>query len=96
MNIAIKPSDVKKHTKITKIEQYFEQSKETKTASFHEVTLTHIPSNTSVSDSGYNEMDIMINCLEKLNKIIIAREFFDNISSDNITEEINEIKTVVK
>ena len=49
-----------------------------------------------MSDSGYNEMDIMINCLEKLNKIIIAREFFDNISSDNITEEINEIKTVIK
>ena len=96
MNITVKPSDVKKHTKITKIEQYFEQSRETKTASFYEVTLTHMPSNTSVSDSGYNEMDIMINCLEKLNKIIIAREFFDNISSDNIIEDINEIKTVVK
>lgn len=96
MNISVKPTDVKKHVKITKIEKHFEQAKEVKTALFYELTLTHINTNISVSDSGYNEMDVMINCLEKLNKMIIAKEFFNSIPLDNTTEETEEVKLVVK
>ena len=96
MNIVISPLEVKKHMKITKINKHFEQSNEVKTALFYELTLTHIATNFSTSDSGYNQMEVMINCLEKLNKMIITRGFFDNIPSDNIIEEIEEINSVVK
>ena len=96
MNIIINPLDVKKDIRIVKINKHFEQSKEIKTALFYELTLTHINTNISAKESGYNEMEVMMNCLEKLNKMIITKEFFDKIPCDYITEVVEEINSVAK
>lgn len=60
MEILLKPQQIKKVLKITKIEQYFENTKETKTAIFYDLELTHTESKLKASSSGYSEIDVMV------------------------------------
>ena len=96
MNTLLKPHEVKKILKITKIEQYFETTKETKTALFYDLELTHTTSGLKTSSSGYSEIDVMVDCLKKLTEMLETKEFFDSIPFDNISTEVIEHKTTVK
>lgn len=96
MNLLFKPCEIRKHIVETKVNTYFESTKETKTASFFEITLTHIGTDISVNASGYNKLDVMSNCLYILNNHVIAKQFAEDIPQDNIVYETKESNTVFK
>lgn len=96
MELLIKPSEVKQHVKITNISQHFESNNEVKESSLIKITLTHIETGLTSSSSGYNKTEVMSNCLEKLNKYVVAKKFFDNISVDNTTTDIEEVSATIK
>ena len=96
MNLILKPEGLKMHTKITNINQYFEASKETKFASLYEITLIDIESELTVTSEGYNKVEVMAECLEKLNRLVSAYSFCNNVYEENTTLDIYEVDTVVK
>ena len=95
MNLVIKPSDIKKKMELTNINTTFESIKEVKSSIFYEITLTHIETNITVSCSGYHEIEVMQNCLRKLNDCVITHEFNKCIPQDNIDIYINEVNKVI-
>lgn len=96
MNLAFKPNDIKKHIIETKINRYFEGSDVVKSASFFDITLTHIETGVSVNLNGYNKVDVFSQCLKILNDYIIAKQFEDSIPQENATYVLNESNTIAK
>lgn len=95
MNLVIKTSDIKKRMELTTINTTFEATKEVKTSVFYEITLTHIQTNISVCCSGYSEIEVMQNCLRKLNDYIVTYEFSKCIPQDNVDVYVNEVNKVI-
>ena len=90
MNLLIMPSDVKKDVKSTIINTHFELNNDVKTSEFFEITLTHIETSISVNCSGYNELEVMKECLSKLNDLVLTYNFNNEIPETNITLEREE------
>lgn len=91
MDLKIKPYEINKHTNVTITNVHFESKKEVKTSKFYETTLTHIQTGISCTSSGYNELEVMKTCLEKLNDLIIVHNFINQIEESHITHTTKEV-----
>lgn len=91
MDLKIKPYEINKHTNVTITNIHFESKKEIKTSKFFEITLTHIQTGISYISSGYNELEVMKTCLEKLNDLIIVHNFNNQIEESHMTYNTKEV-----
>ena len=96
MNLLFKPEEIKKDIKIITINTELETLKQTKSALFFEIKLTHIETGISVNHDGYDKIKVMNNCLEELNNLVKTQIFINNIPPENITTETKEITNVIK
>lgn len=96
MNLVIKPEDVKKDIKIKEISTHLEFNNDVKMSEFFEVTLTHIESKLSSNSSGYNKIEVLTDCLKKLNDYVITNNFFENMPQENIEMSKEEFLNVIK
>lgn len=90
MNLIIKPGEIKKDIKCTVINTHFESNNDIKKSEFFEITLTHIETSISTSCSGYNELEVMMECLKKLNDYVVVYNFNNEIPETNTTLEKQE------
>lgn len=90
MNLILKPCEIKKDMKSTVINTHFESNNDVKTSEFFEINLTHLETSLSVTCSGYNELEVMKECLSKLNDLVITYNFNNEIPETNITLEKEE------
>ena len=90
MNLILKPCEIKKDMKSTVINTHFELNNDVKTSEFFEISLTHLETALSVTYSGYNELEVMKECLSKLNDLVITYNFNNEIPETNITLEREE------
>lgn len=96
MNLSFEAHEVKKYIKTTNINKYFESTKETKSATLFEITLTHIDTGLFVTSDGYSEIDVMSKCLKKLDELVATQLFMDCMPFDHITSETEVVNTTVK
>ena len=97
MKLLFQPQDIKMKIETIKtnasIQLPGEKEKITKESLFYEITLTHIALDISAYAEGYNKLEVMANCLQKLNEYIIANDYLECMPFDNmeiIHTEINK------
>lgn len=95
MHLMLNPNEIKKHVKLTVTNICFESNNDTKTSEFFEITLTHTPTLLYVECSGYDELEVMRECLSRLNDLVVTYNFNNEILESNTTLEREEYTKVI-